>query len=133
MPRSPRSTRPYPRSKHQSTSAARSVAGPADRRSGWSPTGAEGATPDAPAPIAEGTTRPQDAVSGPEGLDAEWRRLWEAAPESVRWAFAKCLNRLAMPRPILYDNFTPVVERRVDAMLTLYARRLLENTPRGGR
>ena len=109
------------------------MAGPAGHRSAWEPTSAAAVTSDVPAPIAGDVTRRPGVASDHGGPDAEWLRLWEAAPESVRWAFAKCLNRLAMPRPVLYDNFIPLTERRVETLLTLYARRLLDSAPRGGR
>ncbi len=91
MPRTPRSTRPSPRSRQQSTSAARSAAGPADLGSDWSPTGAEDAIPDAPAPIAEDTTRPQGAVSDPDKLCAQRpqapHRPWSASDSAGRLRF----------------------------------------------
>jgi len=133
MPRSRSSSKPPRHPRRRVSSTAPSVAAPAARKAASIPSNAEVVTTGAHAPTAGDITPFPGEGSVRDGLDAEWQRLWDAAPESVRWAFAKCLNRLAMPRPVLYDNFIPLTERRVETLLTLYARRLLDSAPRGGR
>lgn len=88
------------------------------------PTSAAAVTSDVPVPIAEDVTPRPGAASGRETLDAEWLRAWDTAPEAVRYAFETCLRRSWAPRPILFDNLLPGVERRVEALLALHARRL---------
>lgn len=103
---------------------APTAADPAVLRFDLRPTGAEAVTSGAPAPIAADVTPSQDAASGREALDAEWQHVWDTAPEAVRYAFETSLRRLWAPRPILFDNLLPGVERRVEALLALHARRL---------
>lgn len=133
MPRSRSSSKPPRHPRRRTSSTAPSVAAHAARKAVSIPSNAEVVTTGAHADTAGDITPFPGAGSVRDGLDAEWQRLWDAAPESVRWAFAKCLNRLAMPRPILYDNFMPHTERRVETLLTLYARRLQDSAPRDGR
>ncbi len=133
MTRSPRSTGRVRRDKSQPTSSAPSVVGSAGRRSAWEPTGAAAGTTDAPAPIAgEGTLDHQGAGSDCEDIEAQWKRLWDAAPDPVRHAFEISLSSLARCWPFFYGKVLPHVERRVEELLELHLRRLVP-TSGGGR
>ena len=130
MPRSQSSADPHRSVTRQPTPIAQSAADLAGRRCASIPSSAAAVTSAAPAPTVEDVTLSRGAASGHEDLEAEWLRLWDAAPDSVRFAFARFVNRLAMPRPIAYDNLLPGVERRVEALDALYDR--LISLPSGG-
>lgn len=132
MSRSPRTAHPQRQTRRPPSTAALSAAGFAGRRSAWKLSSAAPViTRDVPAGIPAAATLHPDAALGRDWLDDEWRRLWAAAPEEVRDHFNRILNRLAMPQVALYDNLLPHVERRVEALLALHARRLAADPPGG--
>lgn len=134
MARSPRTAHSQRPTKRPSSTVARSAAGLAGRRSDWRPSSAAPViTWDVPAGIPAAATLHPGVASGRDWLDDEWWRLWAAAPEEVRYHFSRILNRLAVPRVILHDNLLPGVERRVEALLALHARRLAGDPPGGGK
>ena len=72
-------------------------------------------------------------ASGRDRLDDEWREAWAAAPEEVCHHFCRILSRLAVPQVVVTDNFLPHTERRIEALLALYAWRLAGETSGGGK
>lgn len=133
MPRSPRSARPPFRSRRPLSIVVRFAAGRADRRFDWRPSSAGPVILDVPAPIQAAATPHPDAALGRDWLDDEWQRLWAAAPGEIRYHFSRILHRLAVPQVVLYDNLLPQIERRVEALLALHARRVIGDPPGGGK